>query len=157
MRSHTHRVTFPENMISLSDMIDPNSLLHDGVLSFDHRRSSKNSSSNCHRNSHSSHSIHSSHCSRWAIARVSVLVYESRSSKTFFHSSRSLNSSHWHSSHSFRSVHSSHCHCPRWATAWVSVLETVCVPAYPFCARHFRSFPAFHTFWGSRYSKHQCC
>ena len=98
------------------------------------------------------HSIHSSHCSRWAIARVSVLVYASRSSKTFFHSSRSLNSSHWHSSHSFRSVHSSHCHCPRWATAWVSVLETVCVPAYPFCARHFRSFPAFHTFWGSRFS-----
>ena len=61
-------------------------------------------------------------------------------------SSNSSHSYHWHLSHSFRSVHSSHFHCPRWATAWDSVLVTVWVPAHPFRARHFRSFFAFHPF-----------
>ena len=72
-------------------------------------------------------------------------------------SSNSTHSYHWHSSHSVRSVHSSHCHCPRWATAWVSVLVTVWVSAYTFCARHSRSFPAFHPFKGSCCSILQCC
>ena len=62
-------------------MIDPNSLLHDGVLSIieDPPRIPRPTAIETR--------TRLTPFTRWAIARVSVLAYASGSSKTFFHTS----------------------------------------------------------------------